>query len=159
MAQHVRQQVLDAAIAALKAGVPLVRERVVEDLDDEIDASASTSNGAGNLPCIVVRADRELIEQQHGSKKRYLRLTCIAYAASGSRLQTVLNDIAADMETVLDAGLTVSGKSIKLLHPQPGQAPAIELDYSSRLERKTGALAVTYFALYATAHGQPRQLL
>lgn len=141
---HARQQILNAVIQALIAGVPVVERRVTEDVALEVPEA--------NLPAIVVRVTDEQVSHQVQVKERRLRVE-IAAAAQGKHLQGELNAIAAAVEVALDKGLDFSASHIDLQHQ------AVTAEAAPNASKKTGAVVLAYEATYYTPPGKPEQIL
>lgn len=142
---HARQQILNAAIVALKAGVPSVQDRVLEDDGLELPED--------KLPAVVVRATDEVVEHGAQVKERRLRLEIAAGAMAKTGLQAVLNELAAYIEATLDGGLTVSGKALNLRHT------AVASDVAANAARKAGSVLFAYELIYFTHPGAPGTIL
>lgn len=141
---HARQQILNAVIQALIAGVPAVQRRVAEDVALEIPE--------GELPAIVVRVTDEQIVQQLQVKERRLRVEIVA-GAQGKQLQGELNALTAAVEVALDGGLTFAPSHIPLQHQ------AVTAEVAPSAAKKTGAVMLAYEATYYTPSGDPSQIL
>jgi hypothetical protein len=110
--KHIRSRIRGAVIAALVAGVPTVEGRVYETLTTTLEQH--------QFPCIVVepgaRDDVEYAEFDEAPRRqtRVVSVDVVVIAAETADADVSADNIAADVESALGAGLGIGEDDVRL---------------------------------------------
>lgn len=144
MANHVRQQLREAAATAL-TGLTTTATRVYTSRIRQLQDT--------NLPALRVYTTEETVEAAtiHGPtlQERAITLEVHGVAKATNDVDDTLDTIAKEVETVLAGGLTVGGKSIRI-----GYAGAV-VELEGEGERTRGQVTMTFTATVFTAANAP----
>lgn len=146
MADHVRKQIRDGAVAALLAasGTATWQTRVFENRNYVLqDADVPclrvyTNNGASRVSSMGAARVRERVAE--------LVVECCSKKAAG--MDDELDQMAKEVEQVIDANQGVGGA--KSVEPR-----VEEVDMDKEADREVGVLRLTFDALYYTRQGSP----
>ena len=143
---HARQQILDAAVTVLELGVTAT-----------VQSGRVWTLQEGELPIVGVYTNSEELSQDDGTFDaigRSLELVCevTAQGVDGATVNSSLNDVAVEIETVLGANRQMLG----VLDIVPG---AYDVEMSSEAETVTGKGVTTFDVMYRTAIGSPETII
>jgi phosphoenolpyruvate-protein kinase (PTS system EI component) len=141
---HVRQQVRDAFVTALKAGVPLVAKRVF--------ATRVYPLTQAKLPAITVTAGAETsglmtMGATMGVKSldRTVEITVSIYENATASLDSTIDAIAVQVEEAIGADFTLGGIA------KESVLTSTSIDFSGETEQPVGIATMTFAVRYVTS--------
>lgn len=143
MANHVRQQIREAAATAL-LGLTTTGSRVFQNRLYTVDASTE-------LPCLLIKTDSESIAAGtiHGVLDRTMKLTIEGLAAAADNVDDALDTIVKETETRIAQDPRFGNLAISTV------LDTIEIDIEAEGERPVGRAIMQFNVNYFTNAGAP----